>query len=121
VRGPAGEYMLIYADREAPDILCRRRGVLSVRAGPGVPPSPTSRHYSSSGKSAFSFRARGRRRRASGPVGPAARPRRALVPSGMRCYSGYRDVNIKRVRRILMAPIDSSRVKQRDGRKGRDD
>jgi len=47
-------------------------------------------------------------------VGP--RRSRGAAASGPRSERdalllGYRDVNIKRVRRILMAPIDSSRVK----------
>lgn len=85
VRGPAGEYMLIYADREAPDILCRGRGgVLSVcESGPGVPSLPSLEFFE---KERFFISRIGRRRRA----GPAAehREHQTLVPSEMPRYVG---------------------------------
>jgi len=39
--GPAGEYMLIYADREVRDILCREERCIKRESGPGVPSLPS--------------------------------------------------------------------------------
>lgn len=97
--GPAGEYMLIYADREAPDILCRGRGALSVREpGPGVPSLP-SLERSPRRRVLFHFA-----RTPAGEEHPSRGVLAALAsgtaPDTELVASRYRDINIELARPI---------------------